>query len=174
VTAADFSAGNAAFSTMLASDYRKYSKYPESVEKYTDFQWSTVNMPAGPAGDNVSETDLVSAAVSERSTHKKAAFEFLKIISADKEIQKDVLKYSDALPVVKSVIQDEAEEDKVIDYKMLDEVLDNAYVINEFDHYQDAIKLMDAKVSGAFDDHENLKAALSGAHSDVNELMSGY
>ena len=124
----EFEDGHAAFLPMRSSEYRRYSIYPRSVEKYSDFSWSCVEMPAGPSGSNASETELLRMGISNRTSHRKEAAQFLEFLATDPDIQRKIFFYSDALPAFRTAVREEAEEDRRIDYEMLDRVLSQAFV----------------------------------------------
>ena len=101
----NFSQGNVAFQPMLFSEYRAYKSQELSIKKYSGFEWECVTMPAGPSGDNYSRLDTLSIAMSEETAQKENAWEFMKILTSDREIQFEIFKYSAGISVLPEVTQ---------------------------------------------------------------------
>ena len=90
----NFSQGNVVFQPMLFSEYRAYKSQEMSFKKYSGFEWDCVTMPAGPSGDNYSRLDTLSIAMSENTTQKEMAWEFMKLLTTDPQIQSEIFEYS--------------------------------------------------------------------------------
>jgi len=101
----NFSQGNVAFQPMLFSEYRAYKSQELSIKKYSGFEWECVTMPAGPSGDNYSRLDTLSIAMSEKTAQKENAWEFMKILTADRDIQFEIFEYSAGISVLPEVSQ---------------------------------------------------------------------
>ena len=107
VSKRDFSQGNVVFQPMLFSEYRAYKSQELSIKKYSDFEWECITMPAGPSGDNYSRLDTLSIAMSEKTTEEETAWEFMKLLTQDEEIQSEIFDYSAGISVLPSVTQSE-------------------------------------------------------------------
>lgn len=92
---------------MLFSEYRAYKSQELSIKKYSDFEWECITMPAGPSGDNYSRLDTLSIAMSEKTTEEETAWEFMKLLTQDEEIQSEIFDYSVGISVLPSVTQSE-------------------------------------------------------------------
>lgn len=164
----DFYSGKVAFSPMKASEYRRNTTSLHMMSRFSDFDWYCKSMPAGPSGDNISETELLSAAISSRSGNKKAAWEFLKILCGDIEVQKAILENTAALPTKKNVIKSAGKDYGKTDFDMLDRVLDKAQVPCRFIGYEDLVIKMDSAVEKAIDSSQDLDSALQDAHRSIS------
>lgn len=103
----DFDLGNVAFQPMSFSEFRAYKSYPLSVKKYSGFEWGCIPMPAGPQGDNISTLDTLLVAMNERSRYPREAWELMKVLTADQEIQSEIFDYSEGVSVLRTVTESE-------------------------------------------------------------------
>jgi multiple sugar transport system substrate-binding protein len=92
---------------MLFSEYRAYKSQEMSFKKYSGFEWDCVTMPAGPSGDNFSRLDTLSIAMSENTTQEEMAWEFMKLLTTDPQIQSEIFEYSAGISVLPEVTQSE-------------------------------------------------------------------
>lgn len=60
-------------------------------------------MPAGPSGDNRSEMSALMAGMSSRTGKKQAAWDFIKMLTTDEDIQRLIYEDTSAASVLKSV-----------------------------------------------------------------------
>ena len=103
----NFAQGNVVFQPMLFSEYRAYKSQEMSFKKYSGFEWDCVTMPAGPSGDNYSRLDTLSIAMSENTTQEELAWEFMKLLTTDPQIQSEIFEYSAGISVLPEVTQSE-------------------------------------------------------------------
>ena len=101
----DFAQGNVVFQPMLFSEYRAYKSQELSFKKYSGFEWDCLTMPAGPSGDNYSRLDTLSIAMSENTSQKEMAWEFMKLLTTDPQIQSEIFDYSAGISVLPAVTQ---------------------------------------------------------------------
>lgn len=94
VTQETFDAGNVAFMPLSFAEYRTYKTYPYKIKKYSNFQWDCITLPSGPKGDNISRVDSLLIGISSKSRQKDMAWEFLKMLTNDREIQMELFRYS--------------------------------------------------------------------------------
>lgn len=111
----DFSQGNVVFQPMLFSEYRAYKSEELRIKKYSGFEWEFVTMPAGPSGDNCSSLDTLSIAMSEKTTHKEMAWEFMKLLTLDKEIQSEIFDYSAGISVLHELTMAESTIKRIVE-----------------------------------------------------------
>ena len=170
VTRETFDAGNVAFMPLSFAEYRTYKTYPYKIKKYSDFQWDCITLPAGSMGDNISRVDSLLIGISSESRQKDMAWEFLKMLTNDREIQMELFRYSQGASVLKEVTNSkEAEEilkkdteksDKIIDHNLLNQVIMNGRVVKEFPKYKEAMALAEGEVSKLYDSSTNVESAL--------------
>ena len=101
----NFAQGNVVFQPMLFSEYRAYKSQELSFKKYSGFEWECVTMPSGPSGDNYSRLDTLSIAMSGKTTQEDTAWEFMKLLTSDPQIQSEIFDYSAGISVLPQVTQ---------------------------------------------------------------------
>lgn len=181
VTRETFDAGNVAFMPLSFAEYRTYKTYPYKIKKYSDFQWDCITLPAGSMGDNISRVDSLLIGISSESRQKDMAWEFLKMLTNDREIQMELFRYSQGASVLKEVTNSkEAEEilkkdteksDKIIDHNLLNQVIMNGRVVKEFPKYKEAMALAEGEVSKLYDSSTNVESALKITQRMVTNLL---
>ena len=181
VTRETFDAGNVAFMPLSFAEYRTYKTYPYKIKKYSDFQWDCITLPAGSMGDNISRVDSLLIGISSESRQKDMAWEFLKMLTNDREIQMELFRYSQGASVLKEVTNlKEAEEilkkdteksDKIIDHNLLNQVIMNGRVVKEFPKYKEAMALAEGEVSKLYDSSTNVESALKITQRMVTNLL---
>lgn len=178
VSEKDFEKGNVAFSPMLLSDYRTYKTYPGKVVKYTNFDWTCIPMPAGPEGDNISEIHSLLAGISARTQEKKLAWEFLKILVYDKEIQTEVSVYSKGISAIKEIVESEKtyrlleRENQVhVNIQLLTDVMKKGIAIPKFKNYDEVFLMMNEGVLSAMNSDKNINVSLSKLQVYIKNYM---
>lgn len=181
VTEKDFENGNVAFSPIPLTDYRTYKTYPWKIEKYTDFDWTCITMPAGPEGDNTSEVDSLLAGISSRTKEKKLAWEFLKLLTYDEEIQTEVAIYSKGISPLKKVVESKEtyallkkENQGEVDVELLTDTMRKGVTIPKFEKYEEALLMMNEGVLAAMDSEKNIHVSLITLQRNIkNYLKNG-
>lgn len=169
VTAQDFDLGRVAFQPLLFSEYRTYSPYPWRIKKYTGFEWECLPMPAGPSGGNVSEMDVLLMGISARCGHQELAWDFLKLMTYDTEIQGQIFSLSQGASGLRDVVTS-AETRKRLDSDMpdgstmnmglLNDIMETAVVMPAFRKYEDAMSMLQEGVESALQDDKNIHTSL--------------
>lgn len=181
VTRNDFDKGNVAFMPLLFSDYRTYKTFPYKLKKYTNFEWDCVALPSGPDGDNTSTVNTLLMGISQNTKQEKLSWEFLKLLTYDKNIQMDIFNYSQGISVLRNVTQsDEAENilqknmessSKAIDNSMLDRVIDKGIIEPKFKKYNDAMTLADSEITKIIEENKNIDSAMKTLQRDINSYL---
>lgn len=181
VTKDDFDSGNVAFMPLPFTEYRTYKTYPYKIKKYTKFQWDCITLPAGPSGDNTSDVRTLLMGISENTNNEELAWEFLKLLTYDEDIQMDIFRYSQGVSSLKAVTESEEalnilEEDmekneKVISTNVLSEVIDKGAVNPKFPKYSDAIDLAENEISRIIDEDDNIENSLRILQRQVNMYL---
>lgn len=181
VTKDDFDSGNVAFMPLPFTEYRTYKTYPYKIKKYTKFQWDCITLPAGPSGDNTSDVRTLLMGISENTNNEELAWEFLKLLTYDEDIQMDIFRYSQGVSSLKAVTESEEalnilEEDmekneKVISTNVLSEVIDKGAVNPKFPKYSDAIDLAENEISRIIDEDDNIENSLRILQRQVNTYL---
>ena len=181
VTKDDFDGGNVAFMPLTFAEYRTYKTYPYKIKKYTQFQWDCITMPAGSAGENRSAVNTLVMGISNNTENEALAWEFLKLLTYDEEIQMDIFRYSQAVSVLKNVtesdevaaiLQEDMEKDeKIIDNKLLGEVVENGVVTARFPKYSEALAMADSEISRIISDGDNIDNSLRILQRQLNQYL---
>lgn len=181
VTREDFDGGKVAFMPLSFAEYRTYKTYPYKIKKYTNFQWDCITLPSGPSGDNISEVNSLLIGISEKSNHKKLAWEFLKTLTYNEEIQMEIFRDSQGASVLKNVTgskqaeeilkQDTEEEDKIIDNELLSSVIEQGAVTPRFAKYEDALAMAEGEVLKIYEDEKNIDSSLKIARITLNHFL---
>ena len=156
VSSKDFDLGKVAFHPFLYSEYRAYQPYPWRVKKYTDFEWEGITMPAGPFGDNVSELHTMLLGISSRTTHKDLAWELIRMLSGDEEIQKNLCMNSSGIsplisvaedPEMVSMIQENIPGGSSFEGNIIHEIMSTAVYTPHFPKYSQALRMAEETVA---------------------------
>lgn len=182
VTQEDFDRGHVAFMPLSFAEYRTYKTYPYKIKKYTTFQWDCITLPAGPQGDNISIVDSLLIGISRRSCQKQLAWEFLKTLTCDEEIQMEIFRHSQGASVLKAVTssrqaeeilrQDMEASDRVIDHTLLNTVIENGIEIPRFARYGEALALAESEISKIYEEEKNIDSSLKIARQTINHFLA--
>lgn len=150
ITQETFDEGRVAFMPLTIAEYRTYRSYPYQVRQYGDFEWDCIRMPKGAKGGNDSTVSAMNVGISAAGKHKRLAWEFLKYISSDEEMQKQMFRSLPVVSVLKSVMNsDEAEyilgknNATLVHANLIDAVLTDGVVNPKFDGYEDRMEQID-------------------------------
>jgi len=181
VTRDDFDSGNVAFMPLPFTEYRTYKTYPYKIKKYTKFQWDCITLPAGKEGDNTSVINTLLIGISNRTNKEKLAWEFLKLLTYDEEIQMDLFRYSQGVSVLKSVTESKETEEilqadmekneKFIDNALVSSVIENGVVTPKFPKYEDTILMADNEISRIIEDDDNIENSMRILQRQISEYL---
>jgi len=171
VSEKDFGLGKVAFRPMKYSEYKTYKAYPWRLKKYANFEWDCTTMPAGPDGSNACELDALLMGVSSRTRHKELAWDFLKTMTYDNEIQAEIFEYSDGVSPLKSVTGSYKSNYEMISANLLNKAMEQAVAPRRFAKYEEALAMLDDGVQNAINSQKNIQAALSSLHQKVNNYL---
>lgn len=176
VTSKDFDLGNVAFQPLDFSQYRAYKPYPLRVKKYSNFEWDCITMPAGPNGNNTSYMNTLLLALNKNTNNEKYAWEFMKILTYDEEIQSQIFTYSEGASPLKSVtnssdIINMLEEEGNIKMYLLDYAMENATVMPGFKNYNNVYKMVDSAILDILGGNANISMSLKKKQRDINTYL---
>ena len=174
VTEKDFEEGKVAFMPMLLSDYRTYHSYPYCVEKYTDFNWDCISMPAGPQGDNSSKLSTMLGVISDRSDHTELSWNFLKMLTYDMEIQTRVARESKGSSSIQSIVEnyDVYEENGQKTRELMTFGMDKAIAVPEFYNYDEIMKKMEDGVTEVMSSDKKIEVQMMSLERELNQYMN--
>ena len=160
----NFAQGNVVFQPMLFSEYRAYKSQEMSFKKYSGFEWDCVTMPAGPSGDNYSRLDTLSIAMSENTTQEELAWEFMKLLTTDPQIQSEIFDYSAGISVLPEVTQSEETRRKItqstgteFNLDILESAMEKSVTRNRFRGFDNAQEEVGLAVRSILESNSNIQ-----------------
>lgn len=175
VTAKDFDMGRVAFRPLVFAEYRAYKPYPWRIKKYADFEWDCVKLPRGPFGSNTSGLETQLVGMSARTDKADTAWEFMKTLCFDRDIQHLVIEKSQGLPVRRDVLTaDEnitADGEGAIDSAVISEVMDAAVMSPKFKKYPAAMFYADREIKKMLAEGEANANALNKLQKELNAFL---
>ncbi len=181
VTQEDFDSGNVAFMPLPFADYRTYKTYPYKIKKYLSFQWDCITLPAGSSGGNISEVNTLLMGISNKTNQEQLAWEFLKLLTYEEEIQMDIFRYSQGASVLKKVtgsmeaeviLQEYMEEsERVINNDLLSRVIEQGMVAPQFLKYKEAVSLATSEIQGTIENGKNIDSSLKILQNKINQYL---
>lgn len=174
VTSHDFDLGNVAFQPLIFSQYRAYKPYPLRVKKFSNFEWDCITMPAGSDGKNTSYMNTLLLALNNNTHNEKYAWEFMKLLSYDEEIQSQIFTYSEGASPLKSVtnspeIINMLEKEESIQMSLLNSAMEDAAVMPSFRNYNNAIREIDSAINEILEGDSNISMSLIKKQRDINK-----
>ncbi len=181
VTRDDFDSGNVAFMPLPFTEYRTYKTYPYKIKKYTKFQWDCITLPAGTQGGNTSVINTLLMGISNHTRQEKLAWEFLKLLTYDEEIQMDLFRYSQGVSVLREVTTSKETEEilqadmekneKFIDNNLVSDVIENGVVTPKFPKYADALVMADNEISRMIEDDDNIDNSMRILQRQIGKYL---
>lgn len=181
VTQEDFDSGNVVFMPLSFADYRTYKTYPYKIKKYLNFQWDCITFPAGRNGGNISEVNTLLMGISNKTEHEKLAWEFLKLLTYDEDIQMDIFRYSQGASVLKKasnykevemILQEDMEEsEKVIENPLLSRVIEEGAVAPKILKYNEAITIANGGIKEIIQYDKNIESSLKILEIRINQYL---
>jgi len=181
VTKEDFNAGNVAFMPLTFAEYRTYKTYPYKIKRYANFKWDCITMPAGSEGDNLSQVDTLLMGISAHTKKEKLAWEFLKLLTYDEQIQTDIFRYSQGASVLKAVtqsqeaeniVQEDMEEgETVISGNLLGRVIEEGHISPQFKRYEQAMALADGEIGKILENDKSVESSLKILQRTINSYL---
>lgn len=177
----DFNSGKVAFMPLTFSEYRTYKTYPYRIKKYTSFSWDCIKMPAGPRGENSSELDAVLMSVAKGTKQPKLAWEFLKFLTTDLQTQRNNLIYSQGVSPLEYVTGSKYTEsiiranmdvsEKVIDSKLLNEVMKEGIISPKFERYDEVMTLANSHIEQIYKEEKNVESSLKLLQRETTQFL---
>lgn len=177
----DFNNGNVAFMPLTFAEYRTYKTYPYKIKRYANFQWDCITMPAGTKGDNLSQVETLLMGISASTKEEELAWEFLKLLTYDEELQTEIFRYSQGASVLKSVtqssemediVQEDMEEgDTVISGRLLGRVIEEGHIEPQFKRYEQALALADSEISNILENDKTVDSSLKILQRTINNYL---
>ena len=175
----DFDAGRVAFRPFTFAEYRAYKPYPWRIKKYGSFEWDCITMPAGPHGDNVSVFNTLLVAMSARTQKRSLAWDYMKLLCYDREMQELILQKPQALPARRDVVlSTEAKkiflwdsEGSAMTPQNIDEAMNSAIMNYRFPRYRTAMLYADREIQKIIDGVTPPVNALNKLQKEINAFL---
>lgn len=177
-TEQDFFDGRVAFRVMNLTDYRTMEYYPLGLLGQQNFEWGYLRMPAGPQGGNISCLETRVAAVSSRSRHKSLAWDLLKLLSYDPEVQSVLYEGAEGTAVLRIDEWDRelyahAAAELRLDAELLDQVMDEAVELPKYETYGQTLAIANERLDPVFYGDADVSATLMALQREVLAYLRG-
>lgn len=180
VTDRDFDLGRVAFKPMLFSQYRAYKPYPLSIKKYSGFEWECISMPSGSSGENIGKLDTLLVAMWENTPNETYAWEFMKLLTSEEQIQSEIFTYSEGVSVLRKVTESDETLKRLIDssgegsglrLKALSDAVEHAVADSGFRNYGEAVAEVDKAVNSIMDGNANISMEQIIWNREINNFL---
>lgn len=180
VTDRDFDLGRVAFKPMLFSQYRAYKPYPLSIKKYSGFEWEYISMPSGSSGENIGKLDTLLVAMWENTPNETYAWEFMKLLTSEEQIQSEIFTYSEGVSVLRKVTESDETLKRLIDssgegsglrLKALSDAVEHAVAASGFRNYGEAVAEVDKAVNSIMDGNANISMEQIIWNREINNFL---
>lgn len=160
ISSEDFDQGKVAFCPLTFAQYRTYQSYPYRISKYTSFRWSCIPMPGTKTNTVTTHLDTSLIGMSSQTKHSQMAWEFLKMLTMDEDIQQSLLNNSKgASPLKKVMLSKKTKEildtdtmsNASLNQDVLNNLLENTIVEPKFKEYESILEKADYLINQALD-----------------------
>ena len=166
---------------MLIAPIYKATYHFHKIKKYSNFKWDCITLPAGESGGNISEVNTLLMGISNRTKHEQLAWEFLKQLTYDENIQMDIFRYSQGASVLKNVVtsknaeailrEDTEVNEKIIDNQLLSKVIENGTTTPKFNKYEEAITMAESEIEKMINENKDIDSTLKILQRKVNQYL---
>lgn len=177
----DFDTGKISFRPMTFSEFRTYKPYPYKLNKYFNFQWDCIRLPAGPDGENMTYVDNLLIGISNKTRHSKLAWEFLKKLTYREETQKRLFRYSQGISPLKKVtnsedtekaLQESMGKDSGMKVSLLDDVLEHTAETEKFRNYDTIMDYMDGEIMKLFSEDVDFDEEIQKLKRNIDRMLN--
>lgn len=160
ISSEDFDQGKVAFCPLTFAQYRTYQPYPYRISKYTSFRWSCIPMPGTKTNTVTTHLDTSLIGMSSQTKHSQMAWEFLKMLTMDEDIQQSLFNNSKgASPLKKVMLSKKTKEildtdtmsNASLNQDVLNNLLENTIVEPKFKEYESILEKADYLINQALD-----------------------
>ena len=160
ISSEDFDQGKVAFCPLTLAQYRTYQPYPYRISKYTSFRWSCIPMPGTKTNTVTTHLDTSLIGMSSQTKHSQMAWEFLKMLTMDEDIQQSLLNNSKgASPLKKVMLSKKTKEildtdtmsNASLNQDVLNKILENTLVEPKFKEYENILGKADYLINQSID-----------------------
>lgn len=175
VSNTDFSEGNVGFKTFSLAEFRAYKPYPYRIKKYSNFEWEAIPFPVFEGNQSQSKLYTVQLGMSSRSKEKEMAWEFMKFLSNNEEVQHMVWDYTYALPtkisVVDTIYSDYDKSDDILDPEFLKSIIEQSVVEPSFKEFNQIMNIMDDNIKLYMFEDKSTPETIRTVREHVNKIL---
>ena len=137
-------------------------------------------MPAGPEGDNISSLDTLLIAMNKNTKNAEYAWEFMKLLTCNEQIQSEIFEYSEGVSVLKEVtnsertlvkLREHVEDTDILNHVILSDAVENAASAPRFRNYDDAVSEVDRAVRDIVESNSNISTGLTIWNRTINRKL---
>lgn len=160
VSSKDFDQGKVALCPLTFAQYRTYQPYPYRISKYTSFRWSCISMPGAKSNTITTHLDTSLIGMSSQTKHQEMAWEFLKMLTMDEDIQQSLLNNSKGASPLKTVMLSKKTKEILdtdtmsnasLNQDVLNKILENTLVEPKFKEYENILEKADYLINQSID-----------------------
>ena len=171
--------GKVAFRPFTFAQYRTYKPYPWRIKKFAGSEWDCVRLPAGPQGKNISPVNTLLLGMSSRTTETGLAWQLMKKISMDPEVQGAILEKSQGLPVRREVVLKAARAKwgwgsagaESVDLEAISQIMDEAVCHPKFRDQRAVITMAENAIQEIYAGKRPLSMGLHKLQKEVNAYL---
>ena len=179
VTGREVDQGRVAFRPFNFAEYKTYKPYPWRIKKFSNSEWDCVRLPAGPSGKNVSPVSTLLLAMSDRTAETGLAWQLMKKITMDPEVQRTVLEKSQGLPVRREVVLKAAKArwgwgasgSESVNLDAVSSIMDEAVSHPKFRDHESVIMMAENAIQKIYAEDRSLSNSLHKLQKEVNAYM---
>lgn len=177
----DFDMGKIAFRPMTFSEFRTYKPYPWRINKYFNFRWDCIRLPAGPDGKDRVSVDHLMMGINKKTKHDQIAWEFLKMLTYNQNTQQKLFQYSQGISPLKEVtnsqdtekfLKEDMEMDTGVQVSLLDEVMNRAAQIPNNSNYNTIMKYIDSEITDILQSEDQFDERILKLKRDVDKMLN--
>lgn len=173
----DYDLGHVAFAKLPFSQFRTYRFYPYNLTKYSTFKWDCINLPSETG--NSGRIDTLLAGISARVQNKSAAYNFIKLLSNDAQVQQDYFATSQGISPLSSVVNSlatstllhEQSLDGDFALPVIDRAMTQALISKKIPNYDFLYSQAIEKLNQTLRSDEDIDLVLINVQKEMNELM---
>ncbi len=133
-------------------------------------------MPAGPSGENVSSLTCLQLGINSKSANKGEAWEFMKVLTTDREIQNQVMVNSEGISPIKEVSENSdslnnLNEENSFSREQLSKAVESAATQPHFKNYALAKNQVDKAINTILDGSSAIDTELVIQNREINNTL---
>ena len=172
-----FDQGKTAFIPMSLAQYQTYTSYPYYVTNQRNFTWDCLEMPH-IKGAKAIKIDISMFAIASKAKNPEMAWNLLKMLSTDHQIQQKMMQINAGCSVIPTVVRSKKTQ-KILDTdsqgnlttNKLDKIMRNGWNEPKFKNFNTTYNQLDYSITKALD-NDNLDKQLFYIQQRANEALT--